>query len=96
MPGGRFGPARVLGARAGPKMWLDFGRPACDAYPPLFTSRLTTGQFTMNPLGPNELPAGNPVALPSVTCCSAVEKSVWTLGSGRQRQNPTADLRFPG
>src|SRR5215475_9712662 len=46
-------------------------------YPLTFTSRLTTGQFTTNPLGPNGLPAGNPVTLPSATCCKAAEKSVW-------------------
>jgi pimeloyl-ACP methyl ester carboxylesterase len=48
-----------------------------DVYPLTFTSRLTTGQFTTNPLGPNGVPAGNPVALPSATCCKAAEKSVW-------------------
>ena len=50
---------------------------AGDVYPLTFTSRLTTGQFTTNPLGPNGLPAGNPVTLPSATCCKAAEKSVW-------------------
>ena len=50
---------------------------AGDAYPLTLTSRLTTGQLTMNPLGPNGLPAGNPVAWPLVTCCKAAEKSVW-------------------
>src|SRR6516164_297451 len=50
---------------------------AGDVYPLTFTSRLTTGQFTMNPLEPNGLPAGNPVALPSATCCKAAGKSVW-------------------
>src|SRR5215467_10316215 len=48
-----------------------------NVYPLTLTSRLTTGQFTTNPLGPNGLPAGNPVTLPSATCCKAAEKSVW-------------------
>src|SRR5215469_15689048 len=46
------------------------------SYPLTLTSRLTTGQLTMKPLGPNWLPAGKPVALPLVTWLKAVEKSV--------------------
>src|SRR5215471_13159234 len=81
------GPACRLGFAGG---WLLVGRPprcrgglhlaACpagDVYPLTFTSRLTTGQFTTNPLGPNGLPAGKPVAFPLETCARVVEKSVW-------------------
>ena len=44
------------------------------AYPLTLTSRLITGQLTMNPLGPNGAPAGKPVARPLLTCCSAASK----------------------
>src|SRR5712691_2274932 len=43
----------------------------------MLTSRLTTGQLTTNPLGPNGVPAGKPVARPSMTCLRAAEKLVW-------------------
>ena len=61
-----------------------------------FTSRLTTGQFTTNPLGPNGLPAGNPVALPSATCCTAAGKSVWRRLSPAATAAPVANLQGQG
>ena len=78
--GGRGFPGLVAGCAAprgaaGGCIWLFAS--AGEVYPLTFTSRLTTGQFTTNPLGPNGLPAGNPVTLPSATCCKAAEKSVW-------------------
>ena len=65
----------MTGSRCEIAIWLVVA--AGEVYPLTFTSRLTTGQFTTNPLGPNGLPAGNPVALPLVICRKAAEKSVW-------------------